>query len=66
MVLTTLDESNAHRFERFVTDVNEVFCRYRKQIPNIKKSKLPKEKLFGDIFVFWFLNEQGEKVYIKA
>lgn len=63
---TTLDEKEAHRFDRFTTDVNEVFRRYRQEIPDIKKSKLPDEKLFAEVFVFWYLNEDGDKVYIKA
>jgi len=66
MFRTTLDESAAHRFDRFTTDVNEVFRRYRQEIPNIKKSKLPDEKLFAEVFVFWYLNDDGDKVYIQV
>jgi putative Ca2+/H+ antiporter (TMEM165/GDT1 family) len=63
---TTLDQADAHRFDRFSTDVNEVFRRYRQEIPNIQKTKLPDEKLFAEVFVFWYLNEMGDKIYIKA
>lgn len=66
MIRTTLDENKAHRFDRFMTDVNEVFRRYRQELPGIKKTKLPDEKLFAEVFVFWFINESGDKVYIQS
>lgn len=64
MLRITLDEKEAHRFDRFTTDVNEVFRRYRQKIPNIQKTKLPTEKLFAEVFVFWYTDEEGNKIYI--
>jgi hypothetical protein len=65
MIKTTSDENEAHRFDRFSTDVNEVFRRYRHTVPSIRKTKLPSEKLFAEVFVFWFIDEDGNKLYIK-
>jgi hypothetical protein len=64
MLRTTLDENDAHRYDRFTTDVNEVFRRYRHDIPTIQKTKLPDEKLFAEVFVFWYIDEEGNKIYI--
>lgn len=54
----------AHRFDRFSSDVNSLFKKYRKNIPNLKKQKLPEEKLFAEVFVFWYLSEEGKKLYL--
>jgi hypothetical protein len=54
----------AHRFDRFSSDVNCLYKKFRKQIPTLKKQKLPDEKLFAEVFVFWYLDEEGTKIYI--
>jgi len=64
LLRTTSDEDKAHRFDRFTADVNEVFRRYRHEIPNIRKTKLPDEKLFAEVFVFSYIDEEGNKIYI--
>lgn len=61
---TTLSLEHAHRFDRFSSDVNSLYKKYRKQIPSLKKQKLPDEKLFAEVFVFWYLDEEGQKIYI--
>lgn len=65
MHATTLDKDAAYRYDRFTTDVNEVFRRCRKDIPDLKKTKLPEEKVFAEVFVFWYVDSEGRKVYLK-
>jgi hypothetical protein len=63
---TTLHEDLAHRFDRFSSDVNLLYQKYRKQIPSLKKTKLKNEKLFAEVFVFWYIDENKNKLYIKS
>jgi hypothetical protein len=56
----------AHRFDRFSTDVNAIYKKFRKQIPSLKKQKLPDEKMFAEVFVFWYLDEEGNKLYLQS
>lgn len=62
---TTYSLESAHRFDRFSSDVNSLFKKYRKQIPTLKKEKLPNEKMFAEVFVFWYRDDGGEKVYLQ-
>jgi hypothetical protein len=54
---TTLDEKQAYRYDRFTCDVNAVYKRLQKEIPDLKKTKLKKEKLFAEVYVFWYLRD---------
>ncbi len=62
---TTSSLESAHRYDRFSSDVNGLFKRYRKEIPNLKKEKLPSEKMFAEVFIFWYLDDAGEKLYLQ-
>lgn len=61
---TTKEESLARQFDRFNTDVNVVFKRFRLDVPNLQKTKLHDKELGATSYIFWY-EEDGSKIYIS-
>jgi hypothetical protein len=62
-MLITRDLGEARRFTH---DVKHDFNRYKRDIPNLQLTKLYRENLFIEVFVFWYIDNNQEKFYIQS